>query len=63
MHGDGVDMVYWQSPQHAEETFSAELVGPSPDKPAGPWPRTGDLGFIFEERYLDDESTRLNGQT
>ena len=59
---DNVAMGYWQNPQHAEETLGAKLVSDSPGKSAGPWLRPGDLGAIFEKRYLNHEFTRLNVQ-
>jgi long-chain fatty acid adenylyltransferase FadD28 len=48
VHGGNVAAGYWQKPQESEATFGAVLVDPSPGAPAGPWLRTGDLGFISE---------------
>jgi fatty acid CoA ligase FadD28 len=48
VHGDNVAMGYWRKPQETERTFEAMLVAPSAGTPAGPWLRTGDLGFISD---------------
>lgn len=52
VHGENVASGYWgfqgtggTSPQE-QQGFGATLVDPSPGTPAGPWLRTGDLGFI-----------------
>jgi fatty acid CoA ligase FadD28 len=45
VHGDNVAKGYWRKPEETQCTFNAQLVGPSPGTPAGPWLRTGDLGF------------------
>jgi acyl-CoA synthetase (AMP-forming)/AMP-acid ligase II len=39
---------YWNRPQHTEDTFGAQIADPSAGTPAGPWLRTGDLGFFSE---------------
>jgi fatty acid CoA ligase FadD28 len=53
VHGDNVCLGYWQKPEQTEETFNGTIVNPASDTPAGPWLRTGDLGFIFEgELYV-----------
>jgi fatty acid CoA ligase FadD21 len=44
--GDNVSAGYWNRPEDTQRTFGAMLVDPSPGTPAGPWLRTGDLGFI-----------------
>lgn len=46
----------------AEGALGAKLVSPSSGKSAGPWLRPGNLGVIFEKRYLNYEFTRLNVQ-
>ncbi|BBZ43221.1 AMP-binding protein [Mycobacterium parmense] len=46
VHGDNVAEGYWQKPPAEQRCFGATLVDPSPGTPAGPWLRTGDLGFI-----------------
>ncbi|MFV8165892.1 fatty acyl-AMP ligase [Mycobacterium sp. 134] len=40
--GPSVGWGYWARPEETEETFAAAL----PDTPAGPFLRTGDLGFL-----------------
>jgi len=48
VHGDNVANGYWGKPPDEQRCFAATLVDPSPGTPAGPWLRTGDLGFISE---------------
>ena len=48
VHGDNVALGYWQRPEETQRTFGGMLTNPSPDTPAGPWLRTGDLGFMSE---------------
>jgi fatty acid CoA ligase FadD28 len=48
VHGGNVAEGYWGKPQETEKTFRGMLVGPSDGTPAGPWLRTGDLGFISD---------------
>jgi long-chain fatty acid adenylyltransferase FadD28 len=48
VHGDNVAAGYWQKPQETERTFGGTLVGPPDGTPAGPWLRSGDLGFISD---------------
>ncbi len=48
VNGANVAMGYWAKPQATEQTFGAKLVAPSAGTPAGPWLRTGDLGFFSE---------------
>jgi acyl-CoA synthetase (AMP-forming)/AMP-acid ligase II len=51
--GESVCLGYWQKPEQSENTFNGWIVDPSPGTPAGPWLRTGDLGFIFDgELYI-----------
>jgi fatty acid CoA ligase FadD21 len=45
VHGDNVATGYWGKPPEEQRCFGATLVDPSPGTPAGPWLRTGDLGF------------------
>jgi long-chain fatty acid adenylyltransferase FadD28 len=52
VHGDNVAMGYWRRPQQTESTFGGRLVAPSAGTPAGPWLRTGDLGFSFDDELL-----------
>lgn len=48
VRGDNVALGYWQKPDETRETFGATIVNPSAEIPAGPWLRTGDLGFFSE---------------
>ncbi|GBE68176.1 long-chain-fatty-acid--AMP ligase FadD28 [Mycobacterium sp. MFM001] len=52
VHGDNVAMGYWQKPQETESTFGATLVAPSEGTPEGPWLRTGDSGFLFDDELF-----------
>lgn len=52
VHGDNVASGYWQRPQETESTFGATLVAPSVGTPEGPWLRTGDSGFIFDDELF-----------
>jgi long-chain fatty acid adenylyltransferase FadD28 len=49
LYGDNICLGYWDKPEQTEETFKGVIEAPSADTPAGPWLRTGDLGFIFED--------------
>lgn len=46
VHGDNVADGYWGRPPAEQVGFGATIVDPSPGTPAGPWLRTGDLGFV-----------------
>jgi fatty acid CoA ligase FadD21 len=46
--GDNVSSGYWNKPEETKRTFGGEIVDPTPDTPAGPWLRTGDLGFMSD---------------
>lgn len=46
VHGENVADGYWGKPPEEQRCFGATLVDPSPGTPAGPWLRTGDLGFV-----------------
>jgi fatty acid CoA ligase FadD21 len=48
VHGENVAEGYWGKPAEDQTCFGATLSDPSPGTPAGPWLRTGDLGFIYE---------------
>ena len=48
LHGDNVAAGYWRNQEGSAHTFGGQLVDPSPDTPAGPWLRTGDLGVMSE---------------
>jgi acyl-CoA synthetase (AMP-forming)/AMP-acid ligase II len=44
--GPSVAQGYWNRPEETEQTFSAYLAEMDPDSFAGPFLRTGDLGFL-----------------
>ena len=46
--GPNVAPGYWNKPELSEKTFGGVLRDPSPGTPAGPWLRTGDLGFFTD---------------
>ncbi|PEG32881.1 acyl-CoA synthetase, partial [Mycolicibacterium agri] len=48
VHGDNVAAGYWNKPDDTARVFGATLTNPSPATPAGPWLRTGDLGFVTD---------------
>ena len=50
--GENVAAGYWNKPEETENVFAATIVTASPDTPAGPWLRTGDLGFISENELF-----------
>jgi len=52
VHGNNVGMGYWRKPQETERTFKGRIVAPSAGTPEGPWLRTGDLGFFFEDELF-----------
>ncbi|OBG82480.1 acyl-CoA synthetase [Mycobacterium sp. E802] len=52
VHGDNVATGYWQRPDETESTFGGMLVNPSPGTPEGPWLRTGDSGFLFDDELF-----------
>jgi long-chain fatty acid adenylyltransferase FadD28 len=52
VHGENVAMGYWRRPHETESTFGGRLVAPSAGTPAGPWLRTGDLGFVFDDELF-----------
>ncbi len=52
VHGDNVAMGYWEKPDDTENTFGAKLVTPSAGTPEGPWLRTGDSGFFFDDELF-----------
>ncbi|MGH3959767.1 AMP-binding protein [Mycobacterium sp.] len=52
VHGDNVAMGYWGKPRETENTFAGRLAAPSAGTPEGPWLRTGDLGFFFDDELF-----------
>ncbi len=52
VYGDNVALGYWQKPDETENTFGARLVAPSAGTPEGPWLRTGDQGFMFDDELF-----------
>jgi fatty acid CoA ligase FadD28 len=52
VHGDNVAMGYWRKPYETESTFGGRLVAPTAGTPEGPWLRTGDSGFIFDDELF-----------
>ena len=48
-YGDNVCLGYWEKAEQTAETFGGLIEAPSADTPQGPWLRTGDLGFIFDD--------------
>ncbi|MGK2853761.1 MAG: acyl-CoA synthetase, partial [Microbacteriaceae bacterium] len=39
---------YWEKPEQTEHTFHGTIENPTEGTPAGPWLRTGDLGFLSD---------------
>ncbi|OBA90273.1 acyl-CoA synthetase [Mycobacteriaceae bacterium 1482268.1] len=52
VHGENVALGYWGKPEETETTFGGRLVAPSDGTPEGPWLRTGDQGFFFEDELF-----------
>ncbi|OBK71916.1 AMP-binding protein [Mycobacterium sp. 1274761.0] len=52
VYGDNVALGYWQKPEETEATFGGRLVAPSAGTPEGPWLRTGDQGFFFDDELF-----------
>ena len=52
IHGPNVADGYWRKPPEEQRCFGAMLVDPSAGTPDGPWLRTGDLGFIYEDELF-----------
>lgn len=48
VHGENVAEGYWRRPDETRRTFGGVLIDPAPGTPAGPWLRTGDLGFVWQ---------------
>jgi fatty acid CoA ligase FadD21 len=46
VHGDNVASGYWSRSPEEQRCFGATIVDPSPGTSAGPWLKTGDLGFV-----------------
>lgn len=49
LHGGNVAEGYWRKPDETAATFGGMLATPSEGTPPGPWLRTGDLGFMFDD--------------
>jgi acyl-CoA synthetase (AMP-forming)/AMP-acid ligase II len=52
VYGDNVAVGYWNRPAETERTFGGRLVSPSDGTPEGPWLRTGDSGFVSENKLF-----------
>ena len=52
VHGENVAAGYWRKPQATKTTFGGWLGTPSDGTPEGPWLRTGDMGFIFDDELF-----------
>ncbi|MFV9635289.1 AMP-binding protein [Mycobacterium neumannii] len=52
VHGDNVAMGYWGKPDETEATFHGQIANPSAGTPEGPWLRTGDQGFFFDDELF-----------
>ncbi len=48
VRGDNVCVGYWEKPELSESVFGAVINQPSEGTDAGPWLRTGDLGFLAD---------------
>jgi acyl-CoA synthetase (AMP-forming)/AMP-acid ligase II len=59
VHGENVATGYWRKPHETESTFGGRLVAPSAGTPEGPWLRTGDLGFVFDDELAPNESATV----
>lgn len=47
-YGENNCLGYWEKPEQTEHTFGGRIENPSEGTPAGPWLRTGDLGFLSD---------------
>ncbi|BBX88744.1 AMP-binding protein [Mycolicibacterium boenickei] len=52
VHGDNVASGYWRRPEETESTFGGRIVNPAAGTPEGPWLRTGDSGFVFDDELF-----------
>ena len=60
MRGDNVCVGYWHKPELSESVFGAVINQPSEGTDAGPWLRTGDLGFLADgQLYVLSDSGEL----
>lgn len=48
VHGDNIADGYWGRTAQEQRCFGATLAEAGPGTPAGPWLRTGDLGFVSD---------------
>ncbi|MGK2868007.1 MAG: AMP-binding protein [Mycobacterium sp.] len=47
-YGENNCLGYWEKPEQTEHTFRGTIENPAEGNPAGPWLRTGDLGFLSD---------------
>ena len=47
-YGENNCLGYWEKPEQTAHTFGGTITNPSEGTPAGPWLRTGDLGFLSD---------------
>ena len=52
LHGENIATGYWQKPEVNARTFGATIVNPSAGTPEGPWLRTGDSGFFYDDELF-----------
>lgn len=52
VHGANVAAGYWNRPHETESTFDGTIASPLAGTPEGPWLRTGDSGFMFDDELF-----------
>jgi fatty acid CoA ligase FadD28 len=52
VYGENVAAGYWNRPAETERTFAGKIVSPSDGTPGGPWLKTGDSGFVSENKLF-----------
>jgi fatty acid CoA ligase FadD28 len=52
VHGENVATGYWNKPDESAATFGGRIAAPSAGTPEGPWLRTGDSGFVFDDELF-----------
>ncbi len=50
--GDNVASGYWNRPHETDSTFGGRIVSPTGGTQEGPWLRTGDSGFMFDDELF-----------